>query len=224
MDIEKEIFQRSRANFDKLGKYGFTCNADAFTLSRTFMDGKFRADIFVCEDGKISGTVCDTKTSEEYANLRADAQNDPLVNSVRDSYRQILKEIRFKCFEPAPFISTQANRIAELIYDKYTDTPQFLWKNFPGYAVFTHKEDQRWYALIMDIDRYKLGLGKGRTEIIDIKADTETIDRLIKRKGYYEAYYMDKKIWLTAVLDDTLRDKEIMKLVDASFEMPDPKK
>lgn len=35
---------------------------------------------------------------------------------------------------------------------------------------------------------------------------------------------MDKKIWLTAVLDDTLRDKDIMKLVDASFEMPDPKK
>ncbi len=224
MDIEKEIFQRSRANFDKLEKYGFTRSADACTLSKTFMDGKFRADISVCKDGRISGTVCDAQTSEEYTDLRADAQNEPFVNSVRDSYKRMLKEIRFKCFEPAPFISAQANRIAELIYDKYADIPQFLWKNFPGYAVFTHKEDQRWYALIMDIDRYKLGLGKGRTEIIDVKADTETIGRLIKRKGYYEAYYMDKKIWLTAVLDDTLRDKDIMKLVDASFEMPDPKK
>lgn len=100
-----------------------------------------------------------------------------------DSYKRMLKEIRFKCFEPAPFISAQANRIAELIYDKYADIPQFLWKNFPGYAVFTHKEDQRWYALIMDIDRYKLGLGKGRTEIIDVKADAETIDRLISAKA-----------------------------------------
>ncbi|MBP3799889.1 MAG: MmcQ/YjbR family DNA-binding protein, partial [Bacilli bacterium] len=42
-------------------------------------------------------------------------------------------------------------------------------------------------------------------------------DSLLKKKGYYEAYHMNKKSWITIILDDTVSDNDIKKLIDNSY-------
>ena len=45
----------------------------------------------------------------------------------------------------------------------------------------------------MTVDRSRLGLpGQGNAEIIDMKADPDTVEELLKRKDYYPAYHMDE--------------------------------
>ena len=70
----------------------------------------------------------------------------------------------------------------------------------------------------MEINKAKLKDGIGQVEIINLKLDPEEILNLLKKQGYYKAYHMNKKSWITVILDDTLKDKEVEELIDQSYQ------
>ena len=51
-------------------------------------------------------------------------------------------------------------------------------------------------------------------EILNVKLDKDKIQNLLKIKGFYSAYHMNKKSWITMILDETLDDNTIMELID----------
>ena len=60
--------------------------------------------------------------------------------------------------------------ILKYVKDKYDSEPEYLWRRFPDYVVFRHEDNRKWYALIMDVHRDKLGLqGKDRVDILNVK-------------------------------------------------------
>ena len=52
------------------------------------------------------------------------------------------------------------------VHSKYGSDIEYLWRRYPNYAVFRHKDNLKCYGLVMDIPRYKLGLHGN--EIVDI--------------------------------------------------------
>ena len=54
-------------------------------------------------------------------------------------------------------------------------------------------------------------------DVINIKLDNEKIEKLLNNKGFYPAYHMNKKNWLSIILDNTLEDDYVMELIDDSF-------
>ena len=139
------------------------------------------------------------------------------ASTVREEYQKILKDIKKHCFEKIYFITDQANRIARKIKDIYNDEPEFIWDKFPGYGIFRNPNNKKWYGLIMNIDKSKIDKKtKGEVEVINLKLDVDKIPNLLKKKGYYNAYHMNKQNWVTIVLDDTIADEEIIKYVICS--------
>lgn len=216
MNIEEEIFKRAHVDFNKLEEYGFKKEKDDYIFSKNFMNDDFKAVITVNKDGIVSGKIYDQQTEEEYTNIRIEIAG-AFANSVREAYKDILKDIKEKCFTNYFFLSDQANRITQYIIEKYGNNPEFLWDKFPFYGVF--RNNDKWYGVIMNIDKSKIDKGSGEIEIIDVKADEETIASLIKQKGFYEAYHMNKKSWLTIILDDTITDEKIIELIDNSYNL-----
>lgn len=223
MDIENEIFKRTSIDFDKLKSYGFIKNQNNYRYSKEFMNDNFRADITVDAYGNVSGKVYDTQVNEEYTNIRIKNSVGKFVNSVKNEYIEILKDIRNNCFEKQYFISSQANRIAKYIINKYGDEPEFLWNKMTGSGVFRNKNNEKWYGIIMNIDKSKIDDGQGEIEIIDIKLDEVMIKYLINKKGFYEGYHMNKNKWLTIILDNSISDEDIFKLIDKSYNLVDKK-
>ena len=69
----------------------------------------------------------------------------------------------------------------------------------------------------MNLDRSKIILDKsGEIEILNVKLDDE-VEKYLKKKGIYPSYHLSKKSWVTIILDDTLKDDEIMDLVNISY-------
>ena len=219
LDIEKEIFKRSKVNFNKLEKYGFKKDKDEYTYEKNFLNNTFKAYITINSNEILKGKVIDLMIDEEYPNIRVEAQKGPFVNKVRSSYKKILNDIKENCFEESPFISNQANRITEYIYNKYKSKPEFLWEKFKGYGVFRNANNDKWYAMIMNIELSKIDKRNGEAEILNIKLNEDKIPTLLKQKGYYPAYHMNKKDWISIILDDTLKDNDIIKLVDESYNL-----
>lgn len=218
MNIEKDIFKRTIVNFKQIELYGFKKENNKYIFEKNFLKDDFKAIITIDDKGIISGKVIDLQINEEYTNINTEMTGE-FINKVRESYKDILIDIRNKCFENKYFLFDQSNRINKYIKDKYNNEPEFLWNKFPGYAVYRNEKNKKWYGIIMNLDMSKLNNGTGETEIINIKLDENKIKKLLKQKGFYEAYHMSKKDWISIILNDTLKDDEIISLLNESYEL-----
>ncbi len=216
MSIEKEVFKRCKIDFEKLLSYGFLNENDDYIYSKNIMNDNFRVDIIVTKDGRIAGTVLDLSLYEEYTNFRIESLVGEFVAKVREEFENILWDIKNSCTTTEYFLSGQANRISHLIIQKYDDKPEFLWKKYPGYGIYRNTSNEKWYALIMNISIGKISQGDYEVEIINVKLNEEKIKKLLKQKGFYQAYHMNKKNWISIILDNTLSDDEIMSYIEES--------
>lgn len=92
------------------------------------------------------------------------------------------------------------------------------FSKFPEYEVLRHTSNRKWFGLIMSIEKTKLHLpGPGTVEIIDIKIDPELLSILKNGSGYFFAYHMNKKHWLTVLLDGTVAENQVINLVKDSY-------
>lgn len=217
MNIEEEIFKRYTINISALEKYGFKKNKDIYVYEKLFLNNDFKAIIKV-ENEKVKGKVIDEEMQEEYLSFRTNT-NGKFVNMVREEYKKILIDIRNNCFLKNCFIGNQANRLAYFIKQKYNNEPEFLWKKYKGYGVFRNSYNNKWYGIIMNIDLSKLEDKKGEVEIINIKLNKEDVQKLLTKKGFYKAYHMNKKDWISIILNDTLPDSEIIELLMKSYDL-----
>ena len=218
LNIEDEIFKRTIANFSNLEKYGFKNENNTYIYEKLFINNDFKAVITIDDKGFVSGKVMDLQVDEEYLGLRTDMTGE-FINKIRESYKSILIDIRNHCFETKYFISNQANRINKYIKEKYDNEPEFLWDKFQGYAVYRNENNNKWYGIIMNLDLSKLSNSSGEVEIINVKLEENKIQELLKKKGFYKAYHMNKTDWISIILNDTLKDEEIIPLIDDSYNL-----
>jgi predicted DNA-binding protein (MmcQ/YjbR family) len=210
MNFEENIFKRCSVNFSKLLAYGFKKENDCYFYSKIILNNTFRVDIMVNSQGLLSGKVIDLAFNEEYNNFRMENNIGSFASKIRNEYETILLDIKTNCYISHYFIGNQANRITNLILKKYGDKPEFLWAKSPYYGVFRNTNNQKWYAIIMNINSIKLNNKNKEVEIINLKLNDNEIINLLNKKGFYKAYHMNKKYWITIILDDTISDEEIM--------------
>ncbi len=218
MTIENKIFQRHSPNFDKLKEYGFIKDNNCFKLEKLFRDDLFKAVIVINSDKQITGTVYDLENEDEFLPLRLEIQQGSFVGEIREEYEKILEDIREKCFIKKYYIFPQSNRITNLVIKKYGSEPEFLWKTTPGTGVFRNSDSKKWYLAILDVDRSKIQKNKkGTAEIALIKLKPDNVAKIIKEEHFYPGWHMNKKYWITVILDETVSDDRIMKLIEESY-------
>lgn len=232
MTIEEEIFARSIPDFAKLVKFGFVKNGSKYSFSGKFLNGDFTADVVVTSGGDVSASVFDVQAGERYLPLRAKSRQSAFVNEVRESYRAFLRKIKNACFVPQPFLTDQANRIAREAEKLFGDKIDFPFSTAPTYGVFRNPENRKWYGIIMNIPKSKIE-NSGRAaslsaddaivEIINVKIDPEKSIELKKRRGFYDAYHMSKKNWITIALDGSVSDGLIVDLLKKSRALVSPR-
>ena len=95
-----------------------------------------------------------------------------------------LNRYKEKCSEDTKFLTPQANRLALKIQELYQGHPEFLWKKYPGYAIFRNNENKKWYAAIMNILKEKIEKGAYEVEIIDVKLILKKYRPFYQRKDF----------------------------------------
>lgn len=99
----------------------------------------------------------------------------------------------------------------------YGCEPDHPFEKYPRYVALRHDEGGKWFGLIMDVPKDRLGLdGDGKVDVIDVKCRPSTVSELKKKPGFLPAYHMDKKHWITILLDGSVPGKDIVRLIDES--------
>lgn len=118
---------------------------------------------------------------------------------------------------------TRAELVA-YIFDNYSTEPDYPWHRTPNHAVFRHSGNRKWFALVLDVPRCKLGLpGEGALDVVNLKCDPRLIGVLRGEAGIFPAYHMNKECWITVALDGGASDEQIRLLLDVSYEATRPK-
>ncbi len=113
---------------------------------------------------------------------------------------------------------------------KYKAEPEYLWRSYPDYAVFRHAENRKWFGIVMNVPESVLGLQEaapelsggaesgGRVDILNVKVDDPILlDLLLRQTGYFPGWHMNRRNWISIILDGTVGFDEICGMIDAGF-------
>ena len=109
--------------------------------------------------------------------------------------------------------------VFDYIRKKYKMLPEYPWQKYDNNTVFRHTDNKKWFVLVMGVQRIKLGIaGDAYVDVVNLKIeDMFYRDLIIREDGIMPAYHMNRKHWITVLLDGTVTDDRVFELIDMSF-------
>ena len=93
--------------------------------------------------------------------------------------------------------------------------------------VLRHPVSGKWFGLIMNVAEDRLSLESGRrggfADVLNVKCDPEVGASLVNGKSIIPAYHMNKRHWISIILDGSMTDEEILPLIAESWALTAPK-
>ena len=212
-----EMFKDRDINIDKLKKYGFILDEDEYVYRKNILNNTF--SLIVKIKDVVDYTVIDLENDEEYMPLKISSVVGEYVSNVRNACKEILEDISYKCYENKYFKNNITSKVIEYIKNKYDVDLEYTFKD-NNLGVFRRKDNEKWFGILIALNGNKVDVSINKeVEIINLKAKEEDVIRLIEKDGIYRAYHMNKKYWISCILDEKINVDEIFKLIDNSFEL-----
>ena len=112
----------------------------------------------------------------------------------------------------------ERKELFEWAKETYGTEPDYPWNDWN--CVLRHRHNNKWYALIMEIEETKLGINSDKiVDVLNVKCDPLLIGSLRMREGFYPAYHMNKDKWISVLMDGTVPANEIMELIELSYSL-----
>lgn len=218
MEELNSIINNRKIDFEELLKYGFTEKDNCYEYHTKIKNNEFEVIVSFSYDRIMTTKVIDLSTNEEYYLINLPTATGEYIGEIRKEYEMVIKDIFEKCSEIEIFKSNYTKQVIKYVKEKYQEVPEFLWGENEATAAFRHKEDNKWYGVLLKVSKRKLGLDSDEiVEIIDVKIDTKELEQLVDYKIYFPGYHMNKKHWLTIMLDGSVPIEEIYGFIDKSY-------
>ncbi len=223
-DLENKIKNRD-IKMKELIKYGFrekkqkNQNNEKITYyyEKEICDNQFKIIVLV-KDNKLFSKVIDLFDNEEYVLVDIEDAAGEFVGRIRQEYEIVLDDIIEKCTVKNVFKQKQSKQVIKYIEEKYYDELEFLWEKLNDTAICRNKINNKWYVLLGKVKLTKLGIHSNEEkEIMNLTYQKEKINEIIDNKTIFPGYHMNKKSWITIVLDNRVSTEEIFKLIDNSY-------
>ena len=193
--------------------YGFSRTEAGLELKKE-LPGVGLYAVFVIAGKSFEVNVFDADTDEEYLPFNVLDNITGFVTGIREQVEDLVQEIKEKCL----LNSNMKLRLMEYCERKFGTEPEAPWEDSPDAYTFKTAKRNKWYALFMTIPYKCLGLAaKGTLDVVNIKLPPEKVLELIDRVHFYPAYHMNKKHWITIVLDKEVDEPLVQQLLEESY-------
>lgn len=110
------------------------------------------------------------------------------------------------------------------VEDRFGVEPEYLWRDYPDAFVFRRTSSRRWFAVVMDVQRQKLGFpGEQTVPVMDVKCGPILSGSYLGKPGVVPAWHMNKNHWL-GILPLEAEDDTIRELLELSYGLVGDKK
>ena len=125
-------------------------------------------------------------------------------------------------YQPVPRPAPTGGRkiVMEYMAEQYGTVPEYPWLQYPNYCTFKASVSHKWYAALLDIKERHLGVTSDRVvDVLNVKVDPAQLPALIDGVHYFAGYHMNKRHWLSIVLDDGTDYDRVRQLLDDSYNL-----
>lgn len=215
------LLKNKKIDYNKLIEYGFIKKDNAYCYQKEICNKEFLVDVFVNENKQISRLI-ELENNEDYVLVDTNSKGN-YVGKIREEYENILNNIASNCFIKEVFKNKQTNEIINYIKDKYNNELEFLWEKFDNNAIVRRKDNKKWYGLFGIISLDKLGIDSHKeVEILNVRCDN--VENVVDNKTIFLGYHMNKKHWITIILNNNMSTKNIINLLDKSYDLANKNK
>ena len=210
IDIEKYNFSK-----EQLLQFGFEEEAEKLIYRKEILDSSFVIEI-VFVDSQLLVEVYDLEFAEIYSLFSVDSAVGETIQNIREHVENLLRSILG--------LADQSGKISSEVIDycnKYGGNHVNPFKKNPDILAFVN-EKNKWYALLSDVEYNKLNKNTDTTtkvKILNLKYPTDNILDIIDNKNIFPAYHMNKKHWISIVLDKNIKLETIKELIDISYSL-----
>lgn len=209
-----DVFNDHQFNKTHLLEYGFKMNDDCYRYKKYLKDDDFYV-IITIKEKTIDARVYDESLNEEYIPFALKQANGAFVAAIKEEVQMIIDDIVMHCFE----FDSMKEKILTYVQNKYHTVLECPFKDSPNIALKTNN-NKKWYGLMMNIPYLSLGIEKeGKIDVLNIKNKPEKITDLIDHQRYFPAYHMNKKYWISVLIDNSLDEMMIYQLIDESYDL-----
>ena len=211
IDVEKYNFSKVQ-----LKGFGFKEEAEKLIYRKEILDSSFLIEI-VFVNSQLLIEVYDLEFDEIYSLYSVDSAIGETVQNIREHVEKLLSSI-LGLAEESGKISSE---IIDYCNKKYGENHVNPFKKHPEILAFVN-EKNKWYALFLDIDYSKLNKNTDITtkvKILNVKYPTDNISDIIDNQNIFPAYHMNKKYWISIVLDKNIKLETIKELIDMSYSL-----
>ena len=212
-----KIIDVKEYNFSKeqLKGFGFKEEEKKLIYRKETLDGSFSIEL-VFVDSQLLIEVYDLEFDEIYSLFSVDSAVGETVQNVREYVENLLSSILGLADE-------SGNINLEVIdyCNKYGGNHVNPFKKHPDILAFVN-EKNKWYALLSDVEYNKLNKNTDITtkvKILNLKYPTDKILDIIDNQNIFPAYHMNKKHWISIVLDKNIKLETIKELIDISYSL-----
>lgn len=229
--MEDTIFQGKTLQERALLPFGFVKENTQYIYREAIFEDQFLLVVTLSQDKSIKAKVVDADL-EEYTAFRVKGMKGKFVGQIRKEVVSVLERIAKECYLPMVLMSEQGQQIVNQLQEQLKDIPTQPFAKFPNIFAFCSPKQGKWYALALSLERGKLDLGeeswsaKEKQELVDVinlKVPPEAVAKLIAIKGIYPSYHMNKRHWVTVVLDGSVPNKSVLELVCQSRNLVEQK-
>ena len=209
-----EIFDKNIFNSKLAIAYGFSKVGDYYILQSDIDMENFNVIIKIGKDS-FEANVIELPFNEEYILFNVLDSKGKFVSKIRKKVNELIEDIVKSCF-----ISLDYRKLLlDYVKEKYGTIPEEPWED-NNHATIKTSNSKKWYGIFMYLPYKTLGLDKsGKIDVLNVKLNPEVIKSLIDKKHFFPAYHMNKKYWISIVLDSDTDLNLVKSLIDESFNL-----
>ena len=211
IDVEKYNLSK-----EQLNGFGFKEEAEKLIYRKEILDSSFLIEI-VFINNQLLIEVYDLEFDETYSLFSVDSAVGETVQNIREHVENLLSSILGLADESGKISS----EVIDYCNNKYGGNYVNPFKKHPDILAFVN-EKNKWYALLSDVEYNKLNKNTDITtkvKILNVKYPTDRILGIIDNKNIFPAYHMNKKHWISIVLDKNIKLETIKELIDMSYSL-----
>ena len=211
IDVEEYNFSK-----EQLNRFGFKEEAEKLIYRKEILDSNFLIEI-VFANNQLTIEVYDLEFDEIYSLFSVDSAVGETVQNIRESVEEILSSILGLADESGKISS----EIIDYCNNKYGENHVNPFKKHPDILAFVN-EKNKWYALFHEVEYNKLNKNTNITtkvKILNVKYPMDNILDIIDNQNIFPAYHMNKKHWISIVLDKNIKLETIKELIDISYSL-----
>ena len=209
-----ELFDKNIFNSKLAIAYGFSKVGDYYILQSDIDVENFNVIVKIGKDS-FEVNVIELPFNEEYILFNVLDSKGKFVSKIRKNVNELIDDIVKNCFKSLDYRKI----LLDYVKEKYGTIPEEPWED-NNHATIKTSNSKKWYGIFMSIPYKTLGLDKsGKIDVLNVKLNPNLIENLIDKKHFFPAYHMNKKYWITILLDSDTDLNLVKSLIDESFKL-----